>query len=487
MDINSLEPKKLWSYFEEICKIPRVSGNTKPITKYLMDCFTKLGYTPIIDEDGNIYVKKEAYQGYADRPSILLQGHSDMVGAKTENSTHDFSKDPIQPIIKDNFIVANNTSLGADNGIGVAMILTIFADKTLKHGPIEALLTSNEEIGFAGIMKFDVSKIQSKYMINLDWELESTIVIGCAGSHTIEGRIPIVRRTPLFWLIRKWRTHNLKISISNGLGGHSGLDIGVKRINAIKQMFYMLDTINLKYKISLIEIEKSGVARNVIPQECTVHINVKKKDVDTIKKIIDDEYRGAKNEFENEKLFKIVCEESNINKQPLFRASSTRIISFFSIMPNGIQTFNEKYQIPETSSNLGQVWCEGIWLNCELMIRSPHEGALAHYVQRIHNLFEITRGRVVREENTPSWLSKTDEFVSVYEKLFNEMYEQKTKQVLISAGIEASYICYKKPEINAFCIGPNTYDVHTTKERLDITSTQKVFKVLLQFLEQWKK
>jgi dipeptidase D len=234
-----------------------------------------------VDKAQNILVRKPATKGYEKLPTVMLQGHSDMVGAKDPSSPHDFKKDPIKIKIVDGWIKADNTTLGADNGIAVAMILAIFADKNLKHGPIEALITANEETGMDGIKEFNVKQLQSKYMINLDNENDEEICIGCPGNIDVTAELPFKRDSQI-----KPNTTNLRIFLSGGVGGHSGQTIGEKRINAIKKIFDLLNFLNAKYGVQLINIEKSGVVKNVIPFECGCNINVNKKQIPDIKKLI---------------------------------------------------------------------------------------------------------------------------------------------------------------------------------------------------------
>lgn len=485
MKLDNLKPTLLWKYFYEICQIPRASGNTKPIAKYLSDAFSKLGYKPIIDSHDNVFVRKPATDSQ-NKKSILLQGHSDMVAAKTDQSNHDFSKDPIETIIDGNFVRANKTSLGADNGIGVAIILAIFADKTLKHGPLEALITTNEEIGMLGAINFDSSLIESKYFINLDWEDEKTIAIGCPGMIDIIGRIPFFRFSNLLWPIKKFGTKNLKISITGGLSGHSGAMISEKRINAIKQMFNILNTINVSYDFRLLDIEKSGVAYNAIPPECTLYINTKRKFVDAIKKIIENEYQALKIQFNEETNFKISCELSDVKKRPISKWMTKRIISFYSIMPNGINTYNHQYHVAETSSNIGLMWIDGLWIENRFLVRSPYDNAMKVYANRIRNLLHLVKGKVVNESFIPGWVPKHNELANIYESFYDEQSKEKVKQILIGGGVEPAYIVSKHPEILAMAIGPNIYDVHTPNEHIDIVSTQKIFLLLVKFLQSFK-
>jgi dipeptidase D len=264
----------------EICKIPHVSHNEKPITSYLMKTLQDLGYKPTLDKSFNVIVHKHASKGYERTSTIGLQAHSDMVGSKGKNSQHNFDTDPIKMVQKGDLIYANDTTLGADNGIGVAMILAIFADKSLKHGPLEGIITANEETGMFGISGLDYKQLKCKLLINLDTENDREVVVGCPGSIDVETSLSFKRET------KPKNSTNLRIELINARGGHSGQVINQKRINAIRYTFFLLTFIMNKYDIRLVQFESAGIARNVIPSDCVVHINVKTTDVIKIKELV---------------------------------------------------------------------------------------------------------------------------------------------------------------------------------------------------------
>lgn len=485
--ISSLKPKLLWHYFAEISKIPRESLNTKPISEYLMTEFKKLGYNPIKDHKNNVFVRKEASSGLEGKPSVLLQAHSDMVCVKTPTSKHNFTKDPITLNVEQNFVRAKDTSLGADNGIGVAMILSIFADKTLKHGPLEALITTDEEIGLLGIKEFDVSNIKSKLMINLDWERGDEVIVGCPGFSIHESKIPLERHTRFYWFFKKFHKKFIKISITGGAGGHSGLDIIEKRINAIKLMVSILSLINVKHKLMLADIPKNDKNKyNVIPSNFSVCIYAKASALNEITQIVENELKIARSEYPDE--FGIQCsveeiKQKNKNKlRPIYHNSTKKIIEFITILPNGIYTYNKKYQIAETSSSIGRCWTDKKNIYGTIMIRSPYDETISRYVSRIENLLSLVGGSVFNDTRMHGWLPKDEFFADTYVSFCQKQQKREIKKVLAPGGVEPLFICYKRPDISAIAIGPNLWDVHSTNEHLDIDSTQKLFAALIDFL-----
>jgi dipeptidase D len=267
------------------------------------------------------------------------------------------------------------------------MILAIFADKTLKHGPIEALITANEEKGFKGILNFDLSKLKAKYLINADNENDEEICIGCPGYIYLNGRIGFKTDSSY-----RPNTTNLRITVSGGVGGHSGQTIAEKRINAIKEIFYVLSFILLEHDIRLINIERSGVADNVVPYECSANINVLKKDVPAIRKIVDYEFNMLKQEYDLEKDIKLEVTTTQIKDKAMTEADTHKIIGLFSIAPNNVVTFNWKYSVAETSSNLGVIETKDNEIIANFMARSPYDQALKRFVNRIVLLFKTLGG-----------------------------------------------------------------------------------------------
>lgn len=478
MEIIDLKPKRLWTYFDEICKIPHTTFNLEQINHYLVNQFQQLGYKPILDKYGNIYVEKQASEGCENIPIVCLQAHSDMVGAKDEHSSHDFKKDPIQPIIDNGWIKANKTSLGADDGIGVAMILAIFSDKTLKHGPLEALITADEEQGMIGISKFDLSMLKAKYLINIDSENDEEVYIGCLGYAILTSKISFNTQNE-----QRKDTIDLNISFSGGIGGHSGVNIAEKRINAIKEIFCVLNFIALKYDIRLIDIERSGLAINVIPSQCSANINVLQKDVEGITQIINHELEMLKQEYELEKNINFTINQTTTQKKPMTKDDTMKIISLFSTAPNGVFTFNWQYNISETSSNLGTIETKDNEILASFMFRSCYDQAFARIINQFTLLFETFDGSIEVNSCISGWLPKPNAFANAYvDYYYKNICTKELKQVLSPGAFECAYILSKRLDIVGISIGPLMCDVHSQSERLNIDATVNVFNTLTGFL-----
>ena len=484
MNMTQLKPTSVWKYFAEICKIPHISGNLEKINAYLMKEFTRLGYKPEIDAAGNIFVSKPATAGYKDRPAICLQAHSDMVANRHKDSKHDFTKDPIKAIIKDGWVTGNQTTLGADNGIGVAMILAVFADKKLKHGPINGLITSDEEIGLIGVSKFDVTKLRTtKYLVNLDSETDTDVVIGCSGGAYLRSSIPY-RREPK----KIPGTTNINLTLSGGYSGHSGVDIHLKRINAIKKMFYLLSFFEGQTEVRLVNVEKSGVAYNVIPPQCSVNICVNKKDIKNVKSVAAKYFEALKHEHHNEENLSLKISPSKNEFHPLVKADSDKIIGIFTILPNGVYSFSQKFGITETSSNLGLVDTEGKHIVAYIMTRSPYKHGLTVSNKRFVTMFKIFGGKTTVENTFSGWLPKNNhsKLADHYSNYYEKVIGKKPKQTLVAGGLECGVIADKAPHIECISFGPTMIDVHTDNERVNIKSTTKIFDVLVGFLKTLK-
>jgi dipeptidase D len=286
-------------------------------------------------------------------------------------------------------VYANQTTLGADNGIAVAMILAIFADRSLKHGPLEALITSEEEIGMVGIQNFDIKKIHAKYLINLDNEDDQEVSIGCPGNIDVFAEIPFKRETK-----KNPNSVNLSIEISNGIGGHSGQTIGQKRVNAIQQIFNILLNIQSHIPLSLINVCDAGIAKNNIPPHAAVEINIKKEDTSKVKEILEHEFHTLKLEYhELEKDLNLRCFPSKTKLLPMRIKDSDAIISTLTAVPNGVHTFNWKYNVPETSSNLGLIKTTKNTVQVTFMVRSSYDHAQVRLANRIKALFKVVGGK----------------------------------------------------------------------------------------------
>ena len=474
--LNNLNPSLVFKYFEEISQIPRGSGNEKQISDYLYKFAKDLNLEVIQDEHLNILIRKPATKGYENCPGVILQGHMDMVCEKNKDVDHDFEKDPIELKIVDDMIYANGTTLGADNGIAVAMSLAILASNDLAHPALEVLITSNEEAGMTGAMGLDGSIFNGKYIINLDSEEEGYLLVSCAGGNRSYVTLPLT-----FKPIAEDK-QVLLLEVKGLLGGHSGMDIVKQRANSNVTMGRILNSLGVEF--DLVEVN-GGSKNNAIPRECEAQIVVNKDQVDALKNSVSKIEEILKHEFRStDANLQVVVSESNADKA-LSDDCKSKVILLLNLIPNGIQTQSMEIEgLVESSTNLGVVKTENNIMSFESAVRS----SVATLRENINNKTKLIADYVgANFENTdgyPAWEYAKD---SKLEQLCIDVYEKLTgkKPIItaIHAGLECGLLLDKMPGCEAISMGPDMFEVHTPNEHVSITSIKNVWDYLVKVLE----
>ena len=474
--LNNLNPSLVFKYFEEISQIPRGSGNEKQISDYLYKFAKDLNLEVIQDEHLNILIRKPATKGYENCPGVILQGHMDMVCEKNKDVDHDFEKDPIELKIVDDMIYANGTTLGADNGIAVAMSLAILASNDLAHPALEVLITSNEEAGMTGAMGLDGSIFNGKYIINLDSEEEGYLLVSCAGGNRSYVTLPLT-----FKPIAEDK-QVLLLEVKGLLGGHSGMDIVKQRANSNVTMGRILNSLGVEF--DLVEVN-GGSKNNAIPRECEAKIVVNKDQVDALKDSVSKIEEILKHEFRStDANLQVVVSESNADKA-LSDDCKSKVILLLNLIPNGIQTQSMEIEgLVESSTNLGVVKTENNIMSFESAVRS----SVATLRENINNKTKLIADYVgANFENTdgyPAWEYAKD---SKLEQLCIDVYEKLTgkKPIItaIHAGLECGLLLDKMPGCEAISMGPDMFEVHTPNEHVSITSIKNVWDYLVKVLE----
>ena len=474
--LNNLNPSLVFKYFEEISQIPRGSGNEKEISDYLYKFAKDLNLEVVQDDYLNIIIKKPATKGYENCPGVILQGHMDMVCEKNKDVDHDFEKDPIELKIVDDMIYANGTTLGADNGIAVAMSLAILASNDLAHPALEVLITSNEEAGMTGAMGLDGSIFNGKYIINLESEEEGYLLVSCAGGNRSYVTLPLT-----FKPIAEDK-QVLLLEVKGLLGGHSGMDIVKQRANSNVTMGRILNSLGVEF--DLVEVN-GGSKNNAIPRECEAKIVVNKDQVDALKDSVSKIEEILKHEFRStDANLQVVVSESNADKA-LSDDCKSKVILLLNLIPNGIQTQSMEIEgLVESSTNLGVVKTENNIMSFESAVRS----SVATLRENINNKTKLIADYVgANFENTdgyPAWEYAKD---SKLEQLCIDVYEKLTgkKPIItaIHAGLECGLLLDKMPGCEAISMGPDMFEVHTPNEHVSITSIKNVWDYLVKVLE----
>lgn len=473
--LKDLNPSLVFKYFEEISQIPRGSGNEKEISNFLYKFAKDLGLEVIQDEHLNILIRKPATEGYENCPGVILQGHMDMVCEKNKDADHDFEKDPIDLRIIDDMIYANGTTLGADNGIAVAMGLAVLASNDLAHPSLEVLITSNEEAGMTGANGLDGGILKGKYIINLDSEEEGYLLVSCAGGNRAYVTLPLTYKSV------DENKQALLVEVKGLLGGHSGMDIVKQRANSNVVMGRILNLLDVDY--DLVEVN-GGSKNNAIPRECEAKVVVDKNQVDALKSSVSKIEEILKHEFSTtDPGLKVIVEETTADKA-LADDCKSKALLLLNLIPNGIQTQSMDIEgLVESSTNLGVVKTSEDKMSFESAVRS----SVATLRENINNKTKLLADSVgANFENTdgyPAWEyvkdSKLEHIcVDVYEKLTGK----KPIITAIHAGLECGLLLDKMNGAEAISMGPDMFEVHTPNEHLSIPSVKNVYEFLLEVL-----
>jgi dipeptidase D len=476
--LGGLNPSHLWKYFEAILKIPHCSGNEKGLAEYILSVASGLGLEAKKDKVGNVIVRKKATAGRENVPGIILQSHMDMVGEKNSDVAHDFAKDPIRASLKGEWVQAEGTTLGADNGIGMAASLAVMEEKSLVHGPLEFLFTVDEETGLTGANKLEKGVLRGKYLLNLDSEEEGTFTIGCAG-----GADSVINRTV------KRRSSNSKnlytLKISGLRGGHSGLDIHQGRGNAIKLVARMLQQAGKDHRFEIVRIE-GGNKRNAIPREALAVIGVDPAGVKSLaasfKKSFDKiavEYKavetGAKYTF---------VKADGPAEAALTAESKKNLLDLLIALPHGVVAMHPEIAgLTETSTNLAIIRCEKKNVEIVCSTRSSIASALEATRNVLESVCDLAGAKIELHDGYPGWMPNLQS--PLLAKL-REIYKASTgidaRVVAVHAGLECGIIGEKYPGMDMISFGPTLEHPHSPDERVHVGSVEKFWKFIASAL-----
>lgn len=474
-NICELKPERVFYYFNEISRIPRGSGDMVKIADFCVDFAKKLGLSYVRDDANNVVIYKPASKGYESAQAVILQGHLDMVCQKTEDSEKDFSKDGIDLIVDGDFLKADGTTLGGDNGIAVAMVMAILEDNSLSHPAIEAVFTTDEEIGMVGALQLDMSLLKGKKMINLDSEEDDTATVSCAGGSDFEVTIPVKR-------VNMTGT-KVSVAFKGLLGGHSGVEIHKGRANADIIAGRFLNKIKaLGYGIISVN---GGDKSNAIPNFCRIELCV--KDASEFEKtafLVIEEIKKEISDRED-----LICKTiiENVGEYEIFDGETAKNIVFSLVcIPDGVMSMSADIQgLVETSLNLGILKTEGEKIILHSALRSNKMSALMNLEDKLKVLFESFDCEIKTYGHYPAWeYNSNSRLQDLYTETYKEMFSKEPNVAAIHAGLECGVFAGAIKDFDCIAIGPNLFDVHTVKERLDIKSTENVYNLLIKMLEK---
>ncbi|MBP2026685.1 dipeptidase D [Acetoanaerobium pronyense] len=481
--ILNFKPHDVFAYFEEISKIPRGSGNEQRISDYLVDFAKSNNLSYIRDNYNNVIIKKNGTKGYENLPTVILQGHMDMVNEKNNDKVHDFENDPLSLVIKGDMIFADNTTLGADNGIALAMTMAILSSDSIEHPPIEAVFTVEEETGLVGAYKLDASSLNGEYLINLDSEEEGELLVSCAGGARTKMLLPVDYTA----LHGNYLTYH--ISVKGLKGGHSGMDIIKGRGNSNIIMGRILNDLQGIMNFEIFSIN-GGSKMNAIPRECDLVIGISPKDKENLEFFVDKFEGNIKNELrEKDDDVKITLNETSIiSDKVLNEDSKSRLIAALMLIPNGVYTMSASIEnLVESSSNLGIVTTNSDHILFESAVRSSVNSLKKVILQKQKNLANLLWAELTIDSDYPEWQYNPDSKLRTH---FQNVYKKLTGKAAhitaIHAGVECGLFKEKMPNLDMISIGPNMYDVHTPNEHISISSVERTYEYLLAILKDFK-
>ena len=477
--MQKLEESKAFSvfkYFKDISEIPRGSGNEKEISNYLVEFAKKLKLEVTQDEALNVIIKKAASKGYENAPTVVIQGHMDMVCEKSIDTVHDFEKDPIKLVINGDKIFAKGTTLGADDGIAVAYAMALLADDSIEHPALEILMTTDEERGMSGAINLSEDSIKGKILINIDTEEEGYLLVSCAGGIRTKSSIKIKKE--------KNDDKILHIGIRGLKGGHSGMEIDKYRGNANKLMGRVLKEALEFADIRLVSIS-GGSKNNAIPREADAYLTA--KDTEVLIGVVEkfnDIFR--KELFTQDNEVRVFIESTNENYEDIYSKESTeKVINLLYLYPNGVNTMSANIKnLTESSSNLGVVTEENGYVEFDSAVRSSVPSLKDEIVEKIKSITHIIGGKFETNSAYPAWEYKKDSKIrDLCIDVYKKMYNKDPIVYAIHAGVECGVFEEKFGELDMISFGPNIKGAHTPEENLSISSTERVWEYLLNILK----
>ncbi len=476
--IDELNPRPLWRHFAKILAIPHCSGNEKALGDYVLSVAASLGLAAKRDKVGNVVVSKPATAGREAAVGAILQGHLDMVCEKNSDKVHDFSKDPIQTEIKGEWIYARGTTLGADNGIGLAAALAVMEDKALVHGPLEFLFTIDEETGLTGANKIQKGFLGGKMLLNLDSEDEGTFTIGCAGGADSSHVLPLERK--------KAASKNLyKVHVQGFRGGHSGLDINQGRGNAIKLLARMLSQARTTAKFEIVSLE-GGSKHNAIPREAFALLACPPVQVRSMTTAFKKAFDKIKVEYKAVEPDAAYLLEAIAGRDFALTADcQTTLLDFLIALPHGVIAMHPVIAgLTETSTNLAIVKTAKKELSVLCSTRSSVASALEATRDVIKSVCALAGAKAELHDGYPGWMPNlTSPLLKNLKEIYHRTFGKEAEVVAVHAGLECGIIGEKFPGMDMISFGPTMKNPHSPEEHVHIGSVEKFWKFLTTALD----
>lgn len=515
--LEELKPAEVWKYFEKICEIPHGSSNTKMISDYCVEFAKEHNLRYIQDKFNNVIIFKDGTAGYENSQPVIIQGHLDMVCEKENDCPIDMDKEGLELIVDGDMLKAVKTTLGGDDGIAIAYALAILDSTDIPHPPIEAVFTVDEEIGMLGAADIDCSELKGNIMLNLDSEDEGHLLVSCAGGATATCHVPVRYETVSAVNANKV----MKLTVTGLNGGHSGVEIDKERANANRIMGRILDAINVKYGCRIISVA-GGLKDNAIPRECVAEIVIADKDFDEIDSLVAEYNDILKNEYKNTDKDIVILfnsnNDSNIksndslnvysnidsnagtninlindsdnsgNIEVMDTDSTNKVIAALVNLPGGIQRMSTDIKgLVQTSLNMGilKTVKDNSEVSMSFSVRSSIGSAKQELIDRMDCLMRVLGGSVTCVGEYPAWEYKKDSTLrNLMIDIYKEQYGEEPIVEAIHAGVECGLFAGKIKDLDCVSFGPDILDIHTTSERMSISSVERTWKYILEILKR---
>lgn len=480
-EIKNLSPQHVWGYFYDLTQIPRPTGHMEAVTRFIVAFGKGLGLETLQDEAGNILIRKSATPGMEGRKTVTMQSHLDMVPQKNSSVKHDFATDPIDAYIDGDWVTARDTTLGADNGIGAALAMAILADKSLKHGPVEALFTVDEEVGMDGAVGLKPGFIKGDILLNCDSEEEGELFVGCAGGADLNISFQFKEDTYI-----PEGDVAVKLSLTGLKGGHSGVDIHLGRANANKLMFRFLKEAVCDYGARLSSIE-GGSLRNAIPREAFAVVTIPGDNVEALWELVADYQDMFRTEYTGiEREVNFVATMTDLPSTLIPEEIQDDLINAIEGCQDGVASMLSDFPgTVESSSNLAIVKTSGELIEVKILVRSSSESRKASVCSSLESVFSLAGAKVEYGGAYNGWQPNINSpILGVMQETYTSLFGKKPAVKVMHAGLECGIIQGAYPEMDMISIGPDLEHPHSPDERVSIPSVQKVWDFIVATLER---
>jgi len=477
--LSALQPHQVWSIFEGICGVPRPSKHEERIRAWILNFAKENNIEAVTDRTGNIILRKPATASMENRKGVVLQSHMDMVPQKNSDTTHDFMADAIKPRIENGWVKATGTTLGADNAIGLSASLAVLASNDLVHGPLECLITYDEETGMTGAFELEPGLLKGDILINLDSEDHGEIFIGCAGGVNTIATLPYTEEAT------GENMQGYKLAVKGLLGGHSGLDIHLGRGNANKVMNRLLAGGIKEYGVRIASVN-GGSLRNAIPRESFATVAVPAKNIESFQKYVNDFLKMIKNELAStDANVDITAEETEAPAFVMDLATQSKFINAVYACPNGVYGMSADMPgLVETSNNLAIIKTGDKEIYFETLQRSSVESQKEDVMKSVAAAFELAGAKIEHSGDYPGWKPNIhSEILEIMQTVFKTLYASEPKLQAVHAGLECGLLGRVYPHWDMISFGPTIRSPHSPDERVNIESVNEFWNYLVETLK----